>query len=215
MAARILVVEDNANNLDLMVQLLRAQGHVVATATDAASGIALASHERPDVIVLDIQLPGDFDGFDAVRRIRAEPSLHSVPVVAVTALAMVGDREHALNAGFSDYLTKPIEPTTFAADIDQHLPPSLRGQPSSVDATRGSAVPSERRRPLLRGARILMVDDRVSNIDLMRSILEPHGGELLVASTVDELSWWPTAVGRTLFCPTSTWARTRACGCWN
>ncbi|MDT4926592.1 MAG: two-component system, cell cycle response regulator [Pseudonocardiales bacterium] len=124
--ARILAVEDTPHNLELMTYLLEAHGHSVVPATTAAEALELARAERPDLIILDVQLP-DANGFDVLATVRADEYLHDVPTVAVTANAMVGDRDHALAAGFDGYLTKPIEPTTFARSIDLFLPVELRG----------------------------------------------------------------------------------------
>ncbi len=124
--ARILAVEDTPHNLELMTYLLQAHGHTVVPATTGAEALARARADRPDLIVLDVQLP-DANGFQVLAKLRADPELHSVTTIAVTAYAMLGDRDHALAAGFDGYLTKPIDPRTFARSIDQHLPPELRG----------------------------------------------------------------------------------------
>lgn len=131
--ARILAVEDTPHNLELMTYLLEAHGRVVVPATTAAEALELARAQRPDLIILDVQLP-DANGFEVLATLRADQDLHDVPTVAVTANAMVGDRDQALAAGFNGYLTKPIEPTTFARSIDLFLPGELRGG-TSRDAT--------------------------------------------------------------------------------
>jgi CheY-like chemotaxis protein len=125
--ARILIIEDNPANLELMVYLLKAFGHVPVTARDGAEGLALAG-ERPDLILCDIQLP-DVDGWELARRMRADPALAAVPLVAVTALAMVGDRDRVLQAGFDGYLSKPIEPETFVSSVESFL----RASPDARD----------------------------------------------------------------------------------
>lgn len=124
--ARILAVEDTPHNLELMTYLLEAHGHTVIPANTGAQALRLARSERPDLIVLDVQLP-DSNGFQIVASLRADPKLCGVTAVAVTAYAMLGDRDRALSAGFDGYLTKPIDPRTFALSIDQHLPAELRG----------------------------------------------------------------------------------------
>jgi len=121
MSARILLVEDNPANVELIEYLLRAFHHTVVSARDSEAALALAMASPPDLILLDIQLRGP-SGFDVLRSLRAQPTLASVPVVAVTAFAMVGDRERILAAGFDGYLTKPIEPETFVADVERFLP---------------------------------------------------------------------------------------------
>jgi CheY-like chemotaxis protein len=125
--ARILAVEDNPHNLDLMTYLLVASGHTVIPAVTGESGVAMARSERPDLVMLDIQLP-DIDGYEVLARLRAEPQLAGLRVVAVTAYAMVGERDHAIVAGFDGYLSKPIESTTFVRTIDGYLPEALRGR---------------------------------------------------------------------------------------
>src|SRR5713226_10736377 len=102
MGARILVIEDNQTNLDLISYLLRAYGYEVMTATDGAAGIAAAS-ETPDLIICDIQMPG-IDGYEVARRLRAERATARIPLVAVTALAMVDDRRKVIEAGFDGYI---------------------------------------------------------------------------------------------------------------
>jgi CheY-like chemotaxis protein len=114
--ATILIVEDTPANLALATKLLHAAGHEVLAADTAADGIALATQRRPDLVLLDLGLP-DVDGWEALRRLRAEPHGQALRVVAFTAHAMVGDRERALAAGFDGYLSKPIDFATFAASV--------------------------------------------------------------------------------------------------
>jgi len=118
--ARILIIEDNAANMELMTYLLKAFGHTVLSARDGAQGIDLARQERPDLIACDIQLP-KVNGYEVARQLKATPELAAIPLIAVTALAMVGDREKVLAHGFDGYLTKPIDPTTFVGLLEQHL----------------------------------------------------------------------------------------------
>jgi len=124
--ARILAVEDNPDNLELMTYLLEASGHSVIPAMTGALGVALARSERPALVVLDIQLP-DTNGYEVLSRLRTDPELAWLPVVAVTAYAMVGDRDDVLGAGFDGYVSKPIDPASFARTIDTFLPDALRG----------------------------------------------------------------------------------------
>lgn len=112
----ILVVEDNKASSDLMAYLLRAAGNRVMTCTDGADAIAIAGREHPRVIVMDLQLE-HMSGLEAAAVLSADPELRSIPRIAVTAYAMVGDRDRVLKAGFQGYIAKPIEPTTFAAQI--------------------------------------------------------------------------------------------------
>ena len=122
----ILVVEDNKASSDLMAYLLRAAGHQVLTCTDGADAIEIAGRQHPRVIVMDLQLER-MSGIDAAAVLAADPKLKGIPRIAVTAYAMVGDRARVLKAGFQGYIAKPIEPTTFAAQIKAFfVPDSLR-----------------------------------------------------------------------------------------
>ena len=121
----VLVVEDNKASSDLMAYLLRAAGNRVMTCTDGADAIAIAGREHPRVIVMDLQLE-HMSGLEAAAVLGADPELRSIPRVAVTAYAMVGDRDRVLKAGFQGYIAKPIEPNTFAAQIKAFFPQPAR-----------------------------------------------------------------------------------------
>jgi CheY-like chemotaxis protein len=127
MPARILVIEDDPNTLELMTYLLTAFGHSVLTAADGVTGLAMARAERPDLIACDIQLP-QLDGFGVARALAEEPELSGIPLIAVTAFSMVGDREAILNAGFDDYISKPIDPEKFVGQLDRYLPLALHAR---------------------------------------------------------------------------------------
>jgi two-component system cell cycle response regulator DivK len=116
----ILLVEDNEVNRRLAEFLLQSQGYEVREAASAQQAFEILAGERPDLIVMDIQLP-DMDGLEATRRLKEQPLLRNIPVVAVTSFAMTGDRERAIAAGCSGYLTKPIDKTMFIAEIASHL----------------------------------------------------------------------------------------------
>lgn len=120
MTARVLYIEDNAQNLYLVTFLLNAHGYEVLSTLDGETGIALAEKEKPDLILLDIQLPR-MDGYTTARGLRALPGLAQTPIVAVTSYAMTGDREKALEAGCDGYIEKPINPDTFIAQIRTFL----------------------------------------------------------------------------------------------
>ena len=122
----MLVVEDQAENLDLMVYLLTAFGHKALVARDGAEGITVAGQERPDLVVMDLQMPV-MDGYEAASRLKKDPELSAIPLVAVTAYAMVGDRERIMAAGFDGYMTKPIDPTVFVRELERYLTPSAPG----------------------------------------------------------------------------------------
>jgi CheY-like chemotaxis protein len=122
MAARILVVEDNAANLELVRYLLTHGGHSVIAATDGAEGVALALQERPDLVICDLQMPV-LDGYQVLAQLRARPETAALTVIAVTAFSMPNDRQKVMTAGFDGYLSKPIEPERFVAQIEAFLPP--------------------------------------------------------------------------------------------
>lgn len=123
MSRTILLIEDNEQNRYLATFLIERHGHKVVSATDGPSGIALARTLAPDLILLDIQLPG-MDGHAVARALRAETQFAATPIVAVTSYAMVGDREKCLQAGCNGYIEKPINPETFVQDITAFLPSS-------------------------------------------------------------------------------------------
>lgn len=119
--AKILVIEDNGQNLYLITFILEKNGYEVIQAREGLEGIEKAIQERPDLILLDIQLPV-MDGYQVARRMKSMPELKDIPIVALTSYAMVGDRERILAAGCDGYIEKPINPETFMAEIEQHLP---------------------------------------------------------------------------------------------
>jgi two-component system, cell cycle response regulator DivK len=129
MKGKILIIEDNEQNLYLATFLLERNGYEIVPARSGPEGIALADRIRPDLILLDIQLPG-MDGYAVARALRQNPALKDVPIVAVTSYTMVGDRERAMEAGCDAYIEKPINPDTFRDEIEE----SLRARPSSGGA---------------------------------------------------------------------------------
>ena len=117
---RILVVEDNDNNLYLIRFILEKNGFEVIEARDGLSGVEMAVKEKPDLILMDIQLP-DINGMEATKRIRASKADGDVPIIALTSYAMAGDREKALAAGCTGYIEKPINPETVMGEIKKYL----------------------------------------------------------------------------------------------
>ncbi len=117
---RILVVEDNETNMYLIRFMLEKNGYEVIEAREGAVGVELAIKEKPDLIIMDIQLP-DIDGLEATKRIRASEADSDIPIIALTSFAMAGDRERALAAGCTGYIEKPINPDTFIAEIEKFL----------------------------------------------------------------------------------------------
>jgi CheY-like chemotaxis protein len=126
--ARILVVEDNAANLELMRYLLAAYGQVVTVARNGRAGLEAARTDCFDLVLADVLMP-EIDGYELARRLRADPRYRAAPLVAVTALAMVGDEQKVLGAGFDGYISKPIDPEQFIELVDGYLPPPLRSRP--------------------------------------------------------------------------------------
>jgi two-component system cell cycle response regulator DivK len=118
--ARVLIIEDNPTNMTLAVFLLQSAGHSVVSATDAEAGLALARSDRPDLILMDIQLPG-MDGLEATRQLKQDASTRAIPVIALTALAMKGDEERIRAAGCDGYIAKPMRYQAFLATVAAQL----------------------------------------------------------------------------------------------
>jgi CheY-like chemotaxis protein len=124
MTARILVIEDNPDNIRLLDYVLRAHGYEPLLATDGAEGLRIASEAKPNLILLDIRMP-HMDGYEVAARLK-QMGLADMKVVAVTASAMVGDRERIAAAGFDGYIQKPIDPETFINQVERFLPAGQR-----------------------------------------------------------------------------------------
>ena len=120
MAKRILVIEDQEDNRRIVRDLLTSVGYELIEAATGEQGVALAESERPDLILMDIQLPG-LDGYEATRQIRARPDLGKVPIIAVTSYALSGDDVKALEAGCDAYVTKPFSPRALLAKVREYL----------------------------------------------------------------------------------------------
>jgi|SRR5579859_476203 len=117
---RILHVEDNFQNKRLVKKILVAKGYVVLEAEDGLQGIALAAKERPDLILMDINMPG-IDGMEATSRLKSSPDLSHIPIIALTANAMRGDREKIMAAGCDEYLQKPVDNTKLVEVVERFL----------------------------------------------------------------------------------------------
>ncbi len=115
---RILIAEDNAVNRELLRELLEMRGYVVFEACNGQEALDVIDQVRPDVLVIDLGMPV-LDGFGAIRKIRANPDLNQLPVLAATAFAMRGDRARVLEAGFDGYISKPIDPAALQKEIDR------------------------------------------------------------------------------------------------
>jgi len=131
-AYRILVVEDERDNLNLFVQLLAFHGCRVLTARDGREAITVAQREVPDLVLMDLSLPA-LDGWEATRTIKGIPALAHIPVIALTAHAMKGDQERALAAGCDGYITKPIDVMSFFDQVRAYLPDPLPTTKASGD----------------------------------------------------------------------------------
>jgi two-component system cell cycle response regulator DivK len=120
MTKRILVVEDHEENRRIMRDLLTSAGFEMIEALTGEDGVRAAEAERPDLILMDIQLPG-LDGYEATRRIKANPALRSIPIIAVTSYALSGDEVKAREAGCDDYVAKPFSPRALLAKVRERL----------------------------------------------------------------------------------------------
>ena len=121
MTKRILVIEDTEDNRQIVRDLLESAGYELIEALDGIEGVAAAERESPDLILMDIQLPG-IDGYEATRRIRAVPGLAKVPIIAVTSYALSGDEAKTRAAGCDGYVAKPFSPRQLLAKIREFLP---------------------------------------------------------------------------------------------
>jgi two-component system cell cycle response regulator DivK len=122
MSKQILVVEDQEDNRRILRDLLTSAGYEMVEAVTGKEGVAMAQTHRPDLILMDIQLP-EIDGYEATRRIKADPALQPIPIIAVTSYALSGDDATAYEAGCNDYVTKPFSPRQLLAKIRELLPP--------------------------------------------------------------------------------------------
>jgi two-component system cell cycle response regulator DivK len=120
MTKRILVVEDQEDLRGVLRDLFTSSGYIVIEAVDGAAGVAKAKSDRPDIILMDIQMP-IIDGYEATRQIKADPTLTSIPIVAVSSFAMKGDEEKARGAGCDDYVTKPYSPIQLLRTVRRYL----------------------------------------------------------------------------------------------
>jgi two-component system cell cycle response regulator len=181
--ARILLIEDNRDHLELMAYLLRSQGHVLLSAGSAESGRTMMQCcQGIDLIICDIRL-GNASGIDLVRALRKSGRFDSVPIVAVTAGSM-GQAAEAFAAGFNRYMLKPIEPEIFVAEINRCLAGESQS-PVRMAATTAPPALAEQ----FAGARqvtILAVDDKSANLDLLIALLQPLGHRVITAHGVGE-----------------------------
>ncbi|XLZ69936.1 response regulator [Massilia sp. SR12] len=175
MSARILIIEDNQANIDLMTYLLQAFGHQPILATDGEMGAALAASERPDLILCDLHLP-KLDGLGVVARLRADPATRAIPILAASALPVSDGCAALRRAGFSGCLPKSLEPDVLIPALETFLPPHLRqgavpeaaaqpaASPAPAAADSAPAVPQT-------AARVLLLDAAPENAGLVAAIL--------------------------------------------
>lgn len=132
MKATILIIEDNPINMELLVYLIEASGHVVVTATDGQEGLDRMNECTPDLVICDLEMP-ILNGFEFLERLRRDGAHHDLPVVAVTAASMPGDRTRVMQSGFDGYISKPITPTSFVSEIESFLrsPPPAKADPAT------------------------------------------------------------------------------------
>jgi len=117
---KILIVEDNEKNLYMMKYLIEYKGYQVIEARDGVEGVKMAIKEKPDLILMDIQLPL-LDGYKATKQIKANKEISNIPIIAVTSFAMIGDKEKTLKVGCNGYIEKPIDPETFLTEMEKFL----------------------------------------------------------------------------------------------
>jgi PAS domain S-box-containing protein len=170
MTERILVVEDNEDNIRLIDYLLKAHGYSPLLARDGSEGVRLAIENRPQMVLLDIRMPG-MNGYEVATALKAEPELAGTRVVAVTASAMVGDREQIAAAGFDGYIQKPIDPETFIAQVERWLP---------------AQAPQQQAPTAPGAASILVLDDRPVERELLEVVLCSAGHAVLQASNGED-----------------------------
>lgn len=178
---KILVIEDNPTNMELMIYVLAAYGYETATAMDGEAGCEAAMSETPSLVICDIHLPG-IDGYGVLARFKSHPRLREVPIIAVTALAMVGDRDRILASGFDGYISKPIEPEQFVAQVQGFLGHQV-SLPVSVPAA-PAAAPSPASGPSTHT--VLAVDNTPANLQYLEAALLGSGLALVTAPGVLE-----------------------------
>ena len=166
MSARILIVEDDLSTRELMVMLLESVGHTVSGSGDGAEGLRLALDSRPDLVICDLRLPS-LDGHAVARSLKAAPSCARIPLVAVSALVLDGDRERVRAAGFDGYLCKPIEPASFVAEVEAFLP--------AAPVAAAPGLPT-----------LLVVDDDAFMRDVLVDALEGEPWRILSAGSAEE-----------------------------
>lgn len=167
---RILIIEDNHENLNLMSYLLSKSGYEVVSAMDGEDGLSKAATETPDLIICDIQIP-KIDGLEVIKRLKSSTSLSKIPVIAITAYAMVGDRERILQTGCNDYISKPIQPEIFVSQIEAKLPTQkIINSLNNVLSSKGIGDNHVLEESAYRGT-VLIVDDSPADLYLSEMLI--------------------------------------------
>jgi two-component system cell cycle response regulator len=183
MRAHILVIEDNHASLELMTYLLAAFDYRVSSAMDGREGFDAIRNDPPDLVLCDVQLPA-MSGYDVARLAKQHTEVQTIPLIAVTALAMVGDRDRVLSAGFDGYIAKPIESELFVEQVERFL---RADQLSHANPARHEVPATAAKGPLPhRHATILVVDDVALNLSLIKTMIEPFGCCVKTASSPSE-----------------------------
>lgn len=180
--ATIVIIEDTPANLELMSYLLEAFGHTVFSAGDGDEGLILVRRTNPELIICDVHLP-KVDGYEVARHLKHDPDFSTIPLLAVTALAMVGDREKGIAAGFDGYLYKPIAPETFVSEVEHYLPRERHGispMRHALTETQDQEISN------LAHGKILVVDDTAVNRELTSDMLKPMGYDVWMTHSVEE-----------------------------
>lgn len=180
---RILIVEDNEMNRDMLSRRLERRGYTTLLAIDGETGIDMARLERPDLILMDMSLPG-IDGWEATRLLKADPNMCKIPIIALTAHAMSDDRDRSISAGCDDYDTKPVDINRLLAKIEHWLSASGVNKPAvdapavltevAAEAPPLSSVPAV--------AKILLVEDNEMNRDMLSRRMSRRGYEVITAN---------------------------------
>lgn len=183
---RIIIIEDNAANLELMSYLLQKHGYSILSATEGSVGLNLIQNSIPDLIICDIQLP-DVDGFEIIKTLKSmDPPFNQIPIIAITSYAMVGDKEKILKAGSDGYISKPIEPSAFVSQIEDYLPTTkqLRNKISPIPSSIAGSHP-QKELNFSRG-KVLVVDDTLQEWELSKTLLHSMRFDAILAKNVDE-----------------------------
>lgn len=182
----ILVIEDNELNMKLVRAILNLNHFKVIEANMAEKGLEAAKKFKPDVILMDIQLPG-MDGLTATRTLKSDPELCAIPIVALTSYAMEGDKQKALEAGCAGYITKPISPKVFISQLEEILSGGRKRKPEPIEVNSPTIQNIAREAPRLSNRpRILIVDDDLTNVKVLKAKLSSEKYELFSAYNGEE-----------------------------